>query len=403
MSRYVFVLGLALAATNANAQERNYTIRGSGYLEPTGPSPRVAMQEVRLTLRDNGEFLATLFARGERILVQGRWTDRGRGDRERVEISNAFGVRADGDGALYYERGVPTRLTLNGRTREGGFRVELLDEDMRGRDDRYPDDRRRRGDLVLGSGNRVYANVDAVSPGLGMVRMSGVRDGRFQNARVRLGTARDVRIDIDRNTRGTIRGEIQEVRGSRVMIRIDDMFGYRATGQLTVEMRNEVEVARMDGSGSSTNGSWQLEFDGTAQADRIGRGRDDRWGDDRRDDDRRGDDRWDRYDTRDMSGRGLGKLVQDVGGDFEFSRISVDARDRSRAVITLEGRRRTVRLVGSLERGSYGLEREFELVAVNDIRARGQFTLVGRGGDVESFYGDGRTDMGRFRISFSSR
>ena len=53
------------------------------------------------------------------------------------------------------------------------------------------------------------------------------------------------------------------------------MFGYQASGDLVVMLRQGGnEVARINGSGTSRNGSWQLDFTGNNR-------RDDRWDDDR--------------------------------------------------------------------------------------------------------------------------
>ena len=124
------LIAIATLSTPAMAAERNYTIRGDGWFD-TGNDRfgRLPMREARLTLRDNGEFAVTLFVRNERYLVRGRWNRNGRSDVERIDINDAFGERASGNGSLAYRGrgGQPVRLELEGRTNDGTFHATITD------------------------------------------------------------------------------------------------------------------------------------------------------------------------------------------------------------------------------------------------------------------------------------
>src|SRR5688572_959098 len=104
MTRYVLALIAALGSSSsiAGAVERNYTIRGSGYIDGGGASGRMELSEARMTLRDNGYFAVTLFTRGERLLVRGNWNRSGSGNVERISIENAWGQSAEGSGTIQY-------------------------------------------------------------------------------------------------------------------------------------------------------------------------------------------------------------------------------------------------------------------------------------------------------------
>lgn len=273
MTRYVLALIVAVGAFSgeAAALERNYTIRGSGYVDGVG-SGRMELSEVRMTLRDNGDFAVTLFTRRERLLVRGNWNRRS-GNVERIFIENVWGQRAEGTGTIRYRRdgdAGPERMVLEGRTRTGTFHAVIDDTRRRPNDTRDPGawDRGgwdRDGGVRPGSGGRLRSRVDATTSGDGLVRMSGVRGGDFATARTRFETNGDVRIDIDHSTKGTIRGEIQDARGDRIVVRVTDMFGYSAAGDLVVVMRGRSAIARINGSGTSRNGSWQFDFDGNGR------------------------------------------------------------------------------------------------------------------------------------------
>lgn len=277
MSGHLLVL-LATAATvssGATAYERNYTIRGNGYVDGTGVAGRLDLSEVRMTLRDNGYFAVTLFVRGERVLVVGNWDRRGASG-ERISIRSVGGQWAQGSGSLAYRRdgdSAPERMVLEGRTRRGSFNVMIQewgynrggtvsDPGVWNRDTWDPRGRTHPSRRVV-----LRRSIDATSYGNGIVRMAGVRGGDFSTVRVRIGTNGDVRLDIDNSTRGRIQGELRGVNGNRYVIYIEDMFGFRASGELSLEMRNN-EVSRIDGYGTSSNGSWQFDFDGSRRGRR---------------------------------------------------------------------------------------------------------------------------------------
>jgi hypothetical protein len=396
MTRYLLALIAALgtASDQAAALERNYTIRGTGYVDGGGRAGRMDLSEVRMTLHDNGDFAATLFARGERVIVRGNWNRPGNGNVERLLIESVRGVSAEGSGTIQYRRDGdpdPERLVLEGRTRNGTFHAVIDDTRLRNVDrdpgawDRGgwdPDGRARPG-----SSNRLRYDIDATTYGDGTVRMSGVRGGDFSTVRARLGTNRAVRIDIDRSTRGTIHGEIQDVRGDRITVRVTDMFGYNASGDLVVLLRGSNEVARINGSGTSRNGSWQLDFDGNGRRD------DGRW-----DDDPWGNGGWGGVDGR--TERGSGQLRQDVGPAIAFDRMRVSLQNDREAVIVLDGRRDPVRLTGRWSTGRDG-DVVIQLQRVNEMRASGRLELSRTGSRVTSLSGNGRTERGRFEVWFS--
>ncbi len=386
MTRYVLALIAAVSffGREAAAAERNYTIRGSGYIDGGGRSERMALSEARMTLRDNGYFAVTLFTRGERLLVRGNWNRR-TGNVERITIEDAWGQRAEGTGTIQYRRdgdAGPERMVIEGRTRNGTFHV-VIDEDRRrggntgdaGGWDRGGWD--RDGDIRPGNRGRLRSNVDAQSQGDGILRMSGVRGGDFSTARTRLGTNGDVRIDIERPTNGAIRGEIEDVRGDRVTVRVTNVLGYSGSGELVIVLSGNNDVARINGSGTSRNGSWQLDFDGNG---------------------RRGNDRWE--DSWDRNERGTGQLRQDVGPSLAFDRMRVFLERDRQALIVLDGRRDPVRLIGRWSSGRSG-DVVITLEQINEMRASGRLELRRSGGSATSLNGSGRTERGRFEVFFT--
>lgn len=386
MTRYVLALIAAVSfpVGEAAAAERNYTIRGNGYIDGGVRSERMALSEVRMTLRDNGYFAVTLFTRGERLLVRGNWNRR-TGNVERITIEDAWGQRAEGTGTIQYRRdgdAAPERMVIEGRTRNGTFHV-VIDED-RGRGGNTGDaggwDRGgwdRDGDIRPGNRGRLRSNVDARSHGDGILRMSGVRGGDFSRARTRIGTNGDVRIDIEHPTNGAIRGEIEDVRGDRVTVRVTNVLGYSGSGELVIVLNGNNDVARINGSGSSRNGSWQLDFDGNG---------------------RRGNDGWE--DSWDRSERGTGQLRQDVGPSLAFDRMRVSLERDRQAVIVLDGRRDPVRLIGRWSAGRSG-DVVITLQQINEMRASGRLELRRSGGSATSLNGSGRTERGRFEVFFT--
>jgi hypothetical protein len=386
MTRYVLALiaAVSFAGGEAAAAERNYTIRGSGYIDGGGRSDRMALSEARMTLRDNGYFAVTLFTRGERLLVRGNWNRRA-GNVERITIEDAWGQRAEGTGTIQYRRdgdAAPERMVIEGRTRNGTFHV-VIDEDRRrggntgdaGGWDRGGWD--RDGDIRPGNRGRLRFSVDAQSHGDGILRMSGVRGGDFSMARTRLGTNGDVRIDIDHPTSGAIRGQIEDVRGDRVTVHVTNVLGSSGSGELVIVLSGNSDVTRINGSGTSRNGSWQLDFDGNG---------------------RRGTDRWE--DAWDRSERGTGQLRQDVGPSLSFDRMRVSLERDRQAVIVLDGRRDPVRLIGRWSSGRSG-DVVITLQQINEMRASGRLELRRSGGSATSLNGSGRTERGRFEVFFT--
>lgn len=383
MRRIVSIIPLLLAPLVAvDAAERNYTLRGDGWFDGGNERfRRLPLREARVTVEDDGTFAVTLFVREARYLVRGRWDRRGRGRAERFDIDRAFGLRAEGSGTLHYEgrATAPRRLVLDGRTADGAFHAELTDD---GRVDwNDPRDHDARWRLDLGRGDRLYADLDVEGRGNGMLRMSGVRDGEVSDLRARLRTNRDVRIELARPTRGTILGEVVEVRDNQVRVRVTEVMGVRASGELDVVLRDRETIERVAGSGGSREGSWQLDF-----ATRGG------WGADRV-----FDGGW--RGTFESNDRGTGWLRQDIGPTMSFDRLRVRLEGDRTAHIVLEGRRQSIPLRG--EWRNDGRDVRIDLVAVNDVRARGRLVLERSGSMVVRLEGDGRTDRGRFELRFT--
>jgi hypothetical protein len=381
----VALLGI-VPATDALADERNYTLRGDGWFDGNNARfGRLPMREVRMTLRDNGEFAVTLFVRNERYLVRGRWDRRGRGNVERIDLNQALGQRASGNGTLHYARNgnTPERLFIEGRTRDGAFRAEITDE--RGFDWNDRRDRDERARFELGRNGRLYEDLQLDARGNGTLRMSRVRDGRVNAVRAQLRTNRDVRIDLDRPTAGTIRGEIIAVTGNQVRVRVQEVLGVRANGEIEIVVRDRNELSTIRGAGGSDDGSWQLDFDGN--------GRGGRWEENDR------DDRTGGFGAFESNDRGNGRLRQDVGPDLEFDRMRVRLEANGSAWIGLDGRRQSVQLRGTWR--ADGRDVRIDLDAINEMSARGRLTLERSGTRVDRLQGDGRTDRGRFDVRFA--
>lgn len=108
----------------------------------------------------------------------------------------------------------------------------------------------------------MYRNIDARADGNGMTRMSGVRGGRFTFVRARIGTGGDAVLEIDDPTKGEIRARVDEVRGRRVTLRVRSIYGYDGSGTITVTLRDDNEVERVEGGGTGERGRWTLDFRG---------------------------------------------------------------------------------------------------------------------------------------------
>lgn len=375
---------LLASATIAQAGERNYTLRGDGWFDGANQRfARLPMREVRMTIRDNGEFAVTLFVRNERYLVRGRWDRRGRARTERIDIAQAFGVRASGRGTLQY-RGdgrAPERLVLDGRTEEGDFRAEITEERSWGdwNDPRDHADRRR---YELGRGDRLHEDLDLMATGDGLLRMAGVRDGRVSAVRAILRTNREVRIQLERPTRGEVRGEVVDIRDTRVRVRVTEVLGVRASGEVDLVVDDRRTMERISGAGSSREGSWQLDFDGRRGPRERGDWEDGRW-----------------LGAFERSERGSGRLRQDEGPDVTFDRLRVRLEPNRDAFVVLEGRRQSIEFRGRWR--DDGREVRIDLARVNEMRASGRLTLERDGNRVRRLAGEGRTERGRFDLRFA--
>lgn len=393
MTRYVFgaVLASAICAPDVWAKELNHRLRGDGFAEGVVSNRRTSLREVRMTLRDNGYFAATLFAGGDRILVVGTWDGRRDEDRERFTVHTVGGVPFTGRGEVYFRgRGdEPTRLDLQGRSRNRTINAAIQSDDDRdgwgngGWDDRGRDDNRNNG---RARNERITRAIDATTNGRGTIRMPGVRDGDFTALRLRLEPNGEFRIDVRDRTRGTIEGEVEQYNGTSMVLRVRRAMGVNVRGQLTLAMRNSIEVDRAYGSGSGDRGSWQLEFDGDGRSTYpAGRDRDGRYDDDR-------------FAAFASNERGRGTIRQDDGPDLTFNRARVTLRGDRSAVIVLEGRT-TIELRGTW-RAVGNDDVRVELQSVNEMRARGSVSVDAQGQRLRSFNGSGTTDRGRFSVTF---
>ena len=270
-----------------------------------------------------------------------------------------------------------------GHTREGTGQARIASERNAERNDRRSDN--HRSDVVLGRGNRLHRNIDATVDGSGTLRLSRIRDGRLGTVRARMGTNRDMRLDFERPTRGTVRAEITDIRGNRITARVTDVFGNGGNGEIVVVMRDREMVERINGFGSSDAGGWQLEFEGRRRANS-----DSGWGDD--------DGWWGNAGTLE-SARGQGWLRQDLGPSLSFDRIRVSLSANRDAVIQLEGRRQQLRLRGRWS-GTGDVVR-VDLSQVNEMRSRGRLELRLDGREVRSLDGAGQTEAGRFEVRFN--
>jgi hypothetical protein len=122
-------------------------------------------------------------------------------------------------------------------------------------------DRDHNGSWNAGSANRVYENIDARASGFGKTDMRGIKgNGNFATVRARLGTGGDAIVDIADPTDGQIRGTVRSVDGQTVRLSVTSVYGYRASGSLTVDLRDATTVRGMSGSGTGERGQWSLRF-----------------------------------------------------------------------------------------------------------------------------------------------
>lgn len=389
MPRHVVLSPLALSlllAGSAGAQERNLTMSGRGTLEG-GRAGMRDVREVRLTLRENADFRATIVLPNATLLVTGSWRRPGMGNVDQLTVREVSGAAARGSGTLVYAgrgREVARRLTLRWSGRDGDYALQ-----MRGGadDDERPD--RPGSGWSAGTGTRVFQNIDARAQGEGMARMSGIRGGAFSVVRARIGTGGDVIIDVRDATRGELRGRVRRVEGRRVEVGVRSIFGYTASGTLTVELRSADEVRAIDGEGTGERGAWTLEFDGRGLPNDYVE--------------------LDPRDDRDAGGtaldadeRGRGTLTQAVGPALDLSRATVALERRGSGRIVFETRRDRVTVDGRWSQGANGRVR-FEVRRINDRTASGTLTIRRERNTFTSIEGDGLTQGGRFAIVFAAR
>lgn len=389
-SPFAMLIPLALSflvAGSVAAQERNVTMSGRGTLDGGRAGSR-DVRQVRLTLRDNADFRATVVLPNATLLVEGTWRRPGMGNVDQITVRDVAGAAARGAGTLVYagrDRNVARRLTLRWSGRDGDYTLQ-----MRGGaevDDERPD--RPGSGWSAGRGSQVYRNIDARAQGDGMARMSGVRGGAFSNVRARIGTGGDVIIDVRDPTRGEIRGSVRRVDGRRVEVGVRSVFGYTASGTLTVDLQSAEEVRAIDGEGTGERGRWTLEFDGRGLPN-------DYVVLDPRDDAYTGG------TPLDADERGRGTLTQAVGPALELSRAAVVLDRRGTGRITFETRRDRVTVDGRWNQGANGRVR-FEISRINNRSANGTLTIRRERNTFSSIEGDGLTQQGRFAIVFASR
>ena len=378
-----------LAAGSGAAQERNLTVSGRGTLEGGRFGTRV-VREVRLTLRDNAEFRATIVLPNTTILVTGTWRRPGMGNVDQLILRDVSGAAARGSGSLVYagrDRGTARRLTLDWSARDGDYTLRMRGT---GADD---DDDRPGSGWSAGAGTQVYRNIDARAQGDGVARMSGVRGGgAFSIVRARIGTGGDVIVDVRDPTRGEIHGRVRRVDGGRVEVAVRSMFGYTASGTLTIRLRSADEVLAINGDGTGERGSWTLAFDGRGLPNDYLelRPRDD-------------------LDDTAIAGRGLdadergrGTFTQTARTVVDLSRATVALDRRGTGRIIFETRRDRVTVDGRWNASSDGRV-TFEVRRINDRSASGTLTIRRARRTFTSIEGDGLMQGGRFAIVFAAR
>jgi hypothetical protein len=356
------------------------TLAGAGTLETRGTSAR-ELREARLTLGADAGFAATLIGRGTNMLVRGTWERPGVGNVERIVVRSVDGEAVRGTGTLTYAEGartMPRRLALQWTARDGAHRLELS---VPGADDDPP------GSWSAGSGTRVVANIDARAKGDGLARMQGVRGGDFAVVRARIGTGGDVVLDVDQPTRGEIRGRVRRVQGRRVEVAITTVFGYTASGTLTIRLRSAEEVQRWQGSGSGERGPWSLDFEGSgvpneiplpaggATASAL---------------------------LMDRAERGRGALIRGESLGLEVGMATVRLERGRAATLVLEARRERITLEGRWLEAEGGLV-QFEIRRINTRNASGRLTLRREGASFAWIEGDGRVDGQPFALTFVVR
>ncbi|MEP7382489.1 MAG: hypothetical protein ABI910_12415 [Gemmatimonadota bacterium] len=372
----------SLVATSGRAQERNLTLVGIGTIGGGRSAPN-EVREARLTLRANADFAVTVVSRKATIIVKGRWQRPTIGNVDRIDVREVAGVAVRGSGTLSFadrDRMVPRALQLSWSDRAGSYRLELATRD--GEDDDSPDGWR------AGAGSQVYRNVDARAEGDGLTRMEGVRGGAYSVVRARIGTGGDVIVDVDRPTRGEIRGRVRRVQGQRIEIAVTAIFGYTATGTLTVRLRSADEVQSLAGSGSGERGPWSLDFRGTGMPNEIPRPN--------------GGDLPDNTALQmDRAEGGRGTLSQEGGSTLAIGRATVRLDRAREGHIILEARRERVTIDGRWLEAADGRV-QFEVRRVNAREASGRLTIRRDGSSFSTIQGDGRALGKPFTLVFAT-
>lgn len=373
-------VALALVTANGAAQERNLTLVGTGSIDGGGTAP-TDVREARMTLRTNADFAVTVVSRNTNLVIKGRWQRPTLGNVDRIEVREVGGVAVRGCGTLSYgdsERRIPRTLQLTWSDRAGSHHLELATRDAE--DDDSPDGWR------AGAGAQVYRNVDARAQGDGVARMEGVRGGAYSVVRARVGTGGDVVVDVDRPTRGEIRGRVRRVQGRRIEIAVLAIFGYTATGTITVRLRSADEVRALDGSGTGERGAWSLTFRGTGMPNDVPRPS--------------GGDLPENTALqmeRGEAGRGI--LSQEKGGTLDIARATVRLARARDGHIILEARRERVTIDGRwLEAPDARVQ--FEIRRVNGREASGRLTIRRDGASFSTIQGDGRALGKPFTLVF---
>lgn len=373
---------LALLATSGAAQERNLTLVGTGSIEGGRATP-TEVHEARLTLRANSDFAVTLVSRSSNIVITGKWQRPTLGNVDRIEVREVAGVAVRGSGTLSYgdsERRTLRTLELTWSDRGASYRLEIATRDAE--DDDSPDGWR------AGAGSQVYRNVDARARGEGVARMEGVRGGAYSVVRARIGTAGDVVLDVDRPTRGEIRGRVRRVQGKRIELAVLAIFGYTATGTLTVRLRSADEVRAFDGSGRGERGPWTLTFRGDGMPNDVPRPS--------------GGDRPENIVLQmDRAEGGRGMLSQAGGSTLDIARATVRLERARDGHIILEARRERVTIDGRwLEAPDARVQ--FEVRRVNGKEASGRLTIRRDGASFSTIQGDGRALGKPFTLVFAT-
>lgn len=378
----MLLAAMAVAATNAAAQERNLTLVGAGSIEGGKGSP-TEVHEARLTLRTNADFAVTLVSRSNNIVIKGKWQRPTLGNVDRIDVRDVGDVAVRGSGSLSYadnERRTPRTLELNWNDRGASYRLEIATRDAE--DDDSPDGWR------AGAGAQVYRNVDARARGDGVARMEGVRGGAYSVVRARIGTGGDVVLDVDRPTRGEIRGRVRRVQGKRIELAVLAIFGYTATGTLTVRLRSADEVRAFDGTGTGERGPWSLTFRGNGMPNDVPRPS--------------GGDRPENTALQmDRAEGGRGMLSQAGGSALDIARATVRLERARDGHIILEARRERVTIDGRwLEAPDERVQ--FEVRRVNGKEASGRLTIRRDGSSFSTIQGDGRALGKPFTLVFAT-